>query len=127
MTRLVDSKLKLAIVLIILVFIGGVLGFRFFYEYSWVDAFYMTIITLSTVGYGEVHPMGEYGKIFTSLFIISGLFIFGFGLSTITEYVLNKNNIGNLKRKKMKKRIESFKDHIIVCGYGQNGKEAVQK
>lgn len=127
MTRLVDSKLKIAIVLIILVFISGVLGFHFFYDYSWVDAFYMTIITLSTVGYGEVHPMGEYGKIFTSLFIISGLFIFGFGLSTITEYVLNKNNIGNLKRKKMKKRIESFKDHIIVCGYGQNGKEAVQK
>jgi len=127
MRRLVDSRLKLAIALIILVFITGVVGFRFLYEYSWVDALYMTIITLSTVGYGEVQPMGAYGKIFTSIFIISGLFIFGFGLSTITEYILNKNNIGNLKRNKMKKRIDSFKDHIIVCGYGQNGKEAVQK
>jgi len=127
MRRLVDSRLKLAIALIILVFITGVVGFRFLYDYSWVDALYMTIITLSTVGYGEVQPMGAYGKIFTSIFIISGLFIFGFGLSTITEYILNKNNIGNLKRNKMKKRIDSFKDHIIVCGYGQNGKEAVQK
>ncbi|CAL67351.1 potassium channel family protein [Christiangramia forsetii] len=127
MRRLVDSKLKLAIVLIILVFITGIIGFRFLYDYSWVDALYMTIITISTVGYGEVQPMGAYGKIFTSIFIISGLFIFGFGLSTITEHILNKNNIGNLKRNKMKKRIDSFKDHIIVCGYGQNGKEAVQK
>ncbi|MGA8853778.1 MAG: potassium channel protein [Christiangramia sp.] len=127
MTRLVDSKVKLAIVLIILVFITGVIGFRFLYNHSWIDALYMTIITISTVGYGEVQPMDTYGKLFTSVFIISGLFIFGFGLSTITEHILNKNNIGNLKRNKMKKKIDSFKDHIIVCGYGQNGKQAVQK
>ena len=127
MRKLIDSNLKLAIVLIIMVFITGVVGFHFLYDYSWVDALYMTIITVSTVGYGEVQPMGAYGKIFTSVFIISGLFIFGFGLSTITEHILNKNNIGNLKRNKMKKKIDSFKDHVIVCGYGQNGKEAVQK
>lgn len=127
MRRLIDSRLKLAIVLIILVFITGVMGFRFLYDYAWIDALYMTIITISTVGYGEVQPMGTYGKIFTSVFIVSGLFIFGFGLSTITEHILNKNNIGNLKRNKMKKRIDSLKDHIIVCGYGQNGKQAVQK
>lgn len=127
MRELVDSKLKLAVVLIILVFVTGVVGFRFLYDYTWVDALYMTIITVSTVGYGEVQPMDTYGKIFTSVFIVSGLFIFGFGLSTITEHILNKNNIGNLKRNKMKKRIDSFKDHIIVCGYGQNGKQAVQK
>lgn len=127
MRKLIDSNLKLAIVLIIMVFITGVVGFHFLYDYTWIDALYMTIITVSTVGYGEVQPMGAYGKIFTSVFIISGLFIFGFGLSTITEHILNKNNIGNLKRNKMKKKIDSFKDHVIVCGYGQNGKEAVQK
>jgi len=118
MRRLVDSKLKLAIFLIILVFFTGLVGFRFLYDYSWVDALYMTIITISTVGYGEVQPMDPYGKLFTSIFIISGLFIFGFGISTITEHILNKNNIGNLKRNKMKKRINSLKDHIIVCGHG---------
>ncbi|GAA4318984.1 potassium channel protein [Pontixanthobacter gangjinensis] len=127
MRRLFESKIRFAVSLIILVFITGVVGFRFLYDYSWVDALYMTIITVSTVGYGEVQPMDAYGKIFTSVFIISGLFIFGFGLSTITEHILNKNNLGNLKRNKMKKRIDSFTDHIIVCGYGQNGKEAVQK
>lgn len=127
MRRIIESKIRLAIVLIFLVILSGIIGFRFLYDYTWIDALYMTIITLSTVGYGEVQPMGAYGKIFTSVFIISGLFIFGFGLSTITEHILNKNNIGNLKRNKMKKRIDSFKDHIIVCGYGQNGKQAVQK
>ena len=127
MRRILESKIRLAIALIFLVILSGIIGFRFLYDYTWVDALYMTIITISTVGYGEVQPMGAYGKIFTSVFIISGLFIFGFGLSTITEHILNKNNIGNLKRNKMKKRIDSFKDHIIVCGYGQNGKQAVQK
>ncbi|MDR5590923.1 potassium channel protein [Christiangramia sp. SM2212] len=127
MRKLLDSRIKLAVALIILVFFTGVVGFRFLYDYTWVDALYMTIITVSTVGYGEVQPMGPYGKLFTSVFIISGLFIFGFGLSTITEHILNKNNIGNLKRNKMRKRIDSLKDHVIVCGYGQNGKMAVQK
>ncbi len=127
MRKLIDSRIKLAVFLIILVFTIGVVGFRYLYNHSWVDALYMTIITISTVGYGEVQPMDAYGKLFTSVFIISGLFIVGFGLSTITEHILNKNNIGNLKRNKMKKRIDSFKDHIIVCGYGKNGKEAVQK
>ena len=127
MRRILESKIRLAIGLIFLVILSGIVGFRFLYDYTWVDALYMTIITISTVGYGEVQPMGAYGKIFTSVFIVSGLFIFGFGLSTITEHILNKNNIGNLKRNKMKKRIDSFKDHIIVCGYGQNGKQAVQK
>ncbi len=127
MRKLINSRIKLAVFLIVLVFITGVVGFRFLYNHSWVDALYMTIITISTVGYGEVQPMDTYGKLFTSVFIISGLFIVGFGLSTITEHILNKNNIGNLKRNKMKKRIDSFKDHIIVCGYGKNGTEAVQK
>ncbi len=127
MRQLIDSRIRLAVVLIIMVFVTGIVGFRFLYDYTWIDALYMTIITVSTVGYGEVQPMGAYGKLFTSFFIISGLFIFGFGLSTITEHILNKNNIGNLKRIKMKKRIDSLNDHIIVCGYGQNGKQAVQK
>lgn len=127
MRKLIDSRIKLAIVLIVLVFLTGIVGFRYLYDYSWVNALYMTIITISTVGYGEVQPMDTYGKIFTSLFIVSGLFIFGFGLSTITEHILNKNNIGNLKLNRMKKKIDSFKDHIIVCGYGQNGKQAAQK
>lgn len=127
MRQLLESRIRLAVVLIIMVFVTGIVGFRFLYDYTWIDAVYMTIITVSTVGYGEVQPMGAYGKLFTSFFIISGLFIFGFGLSTITEHILNKNNIGNLKRNKMKKRIDSLSDHIIVCGYGQNGKQAVQK
>lgn len=127
MRRLLESKIKLAVALIILVFLAGVIGFRFLYEYTWVDALYMTIITISTVGYGEVQPMDAYGKVFTSIFIISGLFIFGFGLSVITEHILNKNDIGNLKRKRMKKKIETFNNHVILCGYGQNGRQAAQK
>lgn len=127
MRKLLESRIRLALALIVLVFLSGVVGFRYLYDYTWVDALYMTIITISTVGYGEVQPMDAYGKIFTSIFIISGLFIFGFGLSTITEHILNKNDIGNLKRKRMKKRIESFNNHVILCGYGQNGKQAAQK
>ncbi|MFZ0491148.1 MAG: potassium channel protein [Salegentibacter sp.] len=127
MRYLFKSRVRAAIILVILVILTGILGFRFISGYSWVDAVFMTVITISTVGYGEVHPLGIFGKVFTSFFIVSGIIIIGFGFSVITEYILSKNDIGNLKRKKMEKEIAALKDHIIVCGYGQNGKQAVQK
>ena len=112
--------------LLLIVFITGVGGFHFFSGYSWVDAFYMTVITITTVGYGEVMPLNPMEKIFVSLLIISSIFIVGYAISVITEYILSKN-IGILRQKKVQKKLESMHDHIIVCGFGRNGKQAVQK
>ncbi|WPY99390.1 ion channel [Christiangramia sp. OXR-203] len=68
MRQLIDSRIRLAVVLIIMVFVTGIVGFRFLYDYTWIDALYMTIITVSTVGYGEVQPMGGLRKVIYFLF-----------------------------------------------------------
>ncbi|WP_245962994.1 potassium channel family protein [Ulvibacter antarcticus] len=113
--------------LLVLVFLAGVLGFRFFFEYEWVDALYMTVITITTVGFGELHPLSPTEKIFVSIFILSSIFIVGYAISTVTEYVISKNNFGNLRQKTVQKKIDSMQNHVVVCGYGRNGKQAVQK
>ncbi len=126
MKSIISSKITVALLLLLVVFMSGVLGFRLFSEYSWIDSFYMTVITITTVGYGEVMPLSPSEKIFVSLLIISSIFIVGYSISVTTEYILSKN-IGILRQKKVQKKLESMHDHIIVCGFGRNGKQAAQK
>ncbi|PVW16312.1 potassium channel family protein [Marixanthomonas spongiae] len=127
MKKLVNSKIYGAVFLLILVFSIGILFFSFFSGYAWVDAIYMTVISITTVGFQEVRPLGPIEKIFVSLLILSSIFIVGYAISVITEYLLSKNNIGNLKQKRVEKKIEALQNHVIVCGYGRNGKQAVEK
>ncbi len=127
MKNIYRTKLIFALCLLWLVFIAGVLGFKFLFDYGWIDAVYMTVITITTVGFGELHPLTPSEKIFTSVFILSSIFIVGYAIKVITEYLLSQNNIGNLRQKKVQKKIQSLENHIVVCGYGRNGKQAVHK
>lgn len=121
------TKIYLAITLLVLVICTGVLGFKIISGYSWVDAIYMTVITITTVGFGEVQPLDDSSKIFTVFLILSSVVIVGYALSIITEYILSANNLDDLKRKKMQKKINSLENHTIICGYGRNGKQAAKK
>ncbi|WP_318544919.1 potassium channel family protein [Marixanthotalea marina] len=105
----------------------GIVGYMFLSNYSFVDALYMTVITMTTVGFGEVEPLNEQARIFTIFLILASVVIVGYALSVITEYILSKNNIEELKYKKMQRQIDSFKNHVIICGYGRNGKQAARK
>ena len=127
MKNFFQSKIYVAVLLLLAVFIAGVFGYKFISDYTWIDAFYMTVITITTVGFGEVVPLDDVDKLFTSILILSSIFILAYAISVITEYMLSKNNIGNLREKRIHKIIDSMKDHVIVCGYGRNGKQAVEK
>ena len=127
MIRLFRSKIYLAIALMLTILLIGVLGFRFISHYSWLDAFYMTIITVATVGFGEVRPLDANAKIFTALLIISSVVIFSFAISVITEYILSRNSLELLKKKKVKNQISNLSSHVIVCGYGRNGMQAAER
>ncbi len=87
----------------------------------------MTVITVTTVGFSEVRPLGEDAKIFTVFLIISSVFIFGFAISVISEYILSKNSLQLLKKKRVKNKINGLSNHVIVCGFGRNGKQAAEK
>ncbi len=117
----------LALVLMVLVLLFGVLGYRFFSNFSWIEAIYMTIITVTTVGFAEVRPLDADAKIFTVFLIVTSVFIFGFAISVITEYLLSRNSLEILKKKKVKKQIDSLTNHVVVCGFGRNGMQAAEK
>lgn len=121
------SKIYTAIALLLMLLTVGVVGFKILSGYSWINAFYMTVITITTVGYGEVSPLDEPSKIFTIFLILTSVVIVGYALKVITEYILSQNNIDELKQKKMQKKIDNLSNHIIICGYGRNGKQAATK
>lgn len=125
--QLFRSKVYTAVLLLVILLIVGVLGFKFMSDYSWVDAMYMTVITITTVGFGEVQPLDDVSKIFTMFLILTSVIIVGYAITVITEYILSRNNIEELKQKKMQKKIDALSNHIIICGYGRNGKQAATK
>lgn len=127
MLKLFRSKIYLALSLMIAVLLIGVLGYRFLADYTWLNALYMTIITITTVGFTEVGPMDAQAKIFTVILIISSVFIFAFAISVITEYVLGRNSLQLLKKKKVKNQINNLSNHVIVCGFGRNGMQAAER
>ena len=125
--KIFRSKLNTAVVLLILVLVIGVFGFKIISDFSWLDAVYMTVITVTTVGFGEVQPLDQESKLFTIILILTSVIIVGYALKIITEYIISKNDINELKQKKMQKKIDALSDHVIICGYGRNGKQAANK
>lgn len=127
MLRLFRSKIYLALFMVTVVLIFGVLGYRYLADFSWVEALYMTVITVSTVGFKEVRPFGTEEQLFTVILITASIFIFAFAISVVTEYILSRNSLQLLKKKKVKQKIDRFEDHVIVCGYGRNGTQAAAR
>lgn len=127
MRELFQRKIVFAVLLLLLVFLTGAITFTLAFGFSIVDAIYMTIITVSTVGFKEVEPLTNAEKLFTSGLIVSSIFIMGYALAVFSEYILSRNNLGNLIQKRVEKKIRKMNDHVIVCGYGRNGQQAVHK
>ncbi len=107
--------------------IGAVGYYWLLPDISLVDALYMTAITLSTVGFGEVTPLTPSAKIFTIFFIMMSLTVFAFGIKELTQFVLTENIFEKIKQKKIKKMTATLKDHTLICGYGRNGRQAAHR
>jgi voltage-gated potassium channel len=101
----------------------GITGFMIIENYTFVEAFYMTVITVTTVGFLEVHPLSEAGRIFTALLSIIGIGIFFYGVTAIIGFIVEGEFRNFFKNYKMTKRIDKLNNHVIVCGYGRNGKQ----
>lgn len=95
--------------------------------YSFLDALYMTIITISTVGYGEISNLSMGGRIFTIFLIVTSFGTYAYAISIITTYFV-EGNIGKLiKGNRFKKNPKKMENHIIICGYGRNGQQAAKE
>jgi voltage-gated potassium channel len=123
-----QNKLRTAFALMMVVLVLGTVGFKFIGEgYSWIESLYMTVITVSTVGFGEIHHSDDSVKLFTILLIVMSISVYAYVVSVITEYIAQGRFFEQLKHKKMQQKIIQMQNHIIVCGFGRNGKQAVEK
>ena len=100
-------------------------GYMIIEGWSLIDSFYMAAITMTTVGFGEVHPLSSNGRLFTIAIIIIGVGVVAYGFSTLLEYVLTGDLTETFRRRRMSHEIEKLHDHVIVCGYGRVGQSAV--
>ncbi len=121
------SKLYIALILFIGVICVGVFGYMYFSDDTFINALYMTIITITTVGFGEVHPLSQSERLFTIFLILMSVLSLGYAASVITQYIASGEFLKNLKTKKVQKSIEKLNGHTIVCGYGRNGKQSTIK
>lgn len=118
------KKIYIAGGLIVLVMLTGIFGYMLLEDYSLLDAIFMTVITVATVGYREVHELDATGKIFTSLLIVFSIGTFAYAISVITRYVLEGEFQLYFKHYRVNKEIKKLENHVIVCGYGRNGRQA---
>jgi voltage-gated potassium channel len=121
------SKIYKAILLLLLVLSIGVVGYMYFGDDTFINALYMTVITITTVGFGEVHPLSPSERLFTIFLILMSVVLLGYAVSILTEYIASGEFFEKMKFKKVQKKIESLSGHAVVCGYGRNGKQAVTK
>ncbi len=121
------SKIYIALFLLIVIVLTGVVGYMIIEGMSFFDAFYMTIITVSTVGFNEVGTLSSHGKLFTIVLIIMSFGTFAYALSSISKYLLEGEYRIYFKDFQMNKEVEKLDKHVIVCGYGRVGTQAVSE
>lgn len=120
MTNLKQTLISIVLSLVLIG--GGSAGYMLIEDWSLMDAFYMTIITLATVGYGEVHTISPEGRIFTVVLIMFGVGLFLFVAGNIIQVLVEGRIRLVLGRRKLDTQIKKLKGHYIICGYGRIGR-----
>lgn len=113
--------LYIGIFWLFLLLAGGTFGYMFIESANFLDALFMTVITITTIGYNEHVPLSDKGKIFTIFLALGGAGYFFYILALVSEFIVSQT-VENLWGKKMEKEITKLKDHCILCGFGRIGK-----
>lgn len=121
------KRLRIAALLLGGVVCLGSAGFMWIEGYSLLEAVYMTVITVSTVGFGEVRDLSPSGMLFTALLIVSSIGTFTFAATAVTQFFIEGDYRERLRAKRIQRIMNDMNNHVIVCGYGRVGEKAVQE
>jgi len=115
------QRITATLLSLLILFTAGVGGYMLVEGWNFLDALYMTVITLATIGYGETHPLSDPGRVFTIFLILGGIGTMTYIFSSITALLIEGELKDVLRRLKMEYRIENMKDHYLVCGATHTG------
>ncbi len=116
-------RLIVVLGMFVAIILVGTTGYILLEGWPWTDALYMTLITISTVGFGEIRPLSEQGRMFTAALIVMGVGGAAYTFSTVADYLIAGELRGVLRRQRMQKRIRQMQGHYIVCGFGRMGRQ----
>jgi voltage-gated potassium channel len=102
----------------------GTLGFVLLEDYPPFDAFYMALTTVTTVGYGEIHPLGRAGRLFNSFLIVFGVTVIFLAVGAMTQTLIELEFNQFFRKRRTNKMIDKLADHYILCGFGRVGRGA---
>jgi voltage-gated potassium channel len=120
-------RFALALSLVVLMTVIGAIGYMLIEHWSVLDAFYMSVITISTVGFGEVKPLSPAGRLFTIGLIVTGVGSAIYLFSVIGELVVEGRLREFLGKSAMNRKIHNLEQHVIICGYGRFGRAVVEE
>ena len=120
-------RLRLGILAILVILVVGTAGFHLIEGWPWFDGLYMTLITLTTVGYGETHPLSPVGKMFNVFILMTGFITVGATLALLTQTLLAFELGSFFSRRRMEKEIARLRDHFIICGAGRVGRSVANE
>ena len=123
----VVNRIKLSILTMILLILIYALVMMYLEGLSFTNALYFSIVTISTVGYGDITPTTELGKVVSSIYILCGVGIGLYALGNVAEFFVSGYFKKTDRMRKMEKRIKNLKDHYIICGYGKCGRVVTKK
>jgi len=105
----------------------GTIGYVFIENYPWFDAYYMSVITLASVGFSEIHPLGFWGRLFTTFLILFNIGLFTYSISTITGIFAEGGFTKLLRDFRMQQSIQHLSGHTIICGFGRHAMEVAEE
>lgn len=120
-------RLRLPLALLALAMVAGVLGYRVIEGWSWLDSLWMVVITFTSIGYGEVHPLSPSGRVFTLALIIGGLSIVSYTVTQLTQAALEGDLMREWREARRRRLVDGLKDHFVVAGYGRIGREVAEE
>ncbi len=120
-------RLLAPLTLLVAVIAAGSLGYMYLEDLGPIEAVYMSVITVTTVGFREVHPLGPTGQLFTVGLILFGVGAFTYFATSVANYFIAGEIRGLLEQRKMRKEIDQLSDHFIVCGYGRMGQQVARE
>ena len=120
-------RIELALIILAVVLLAGTAGFHVIERWSWFDGFYMTLTTMTALGYGEVRPLTHAGRIFNSFLIVCSVTAAGFAIATVSQALLEFEFGKTLGRRRMERELSKLSGHYIICGAGRVGRTVARQ